>query len=242
MKQSVHVRNFGPSAARRSVGLFLLGLGLLLGPGTAAATPFSFTVNLAQSKVFINTMGNAYGSANITTPVLAFDVDYTAVGSSKPFTLTGLVLPSVLADVGSDFFSFSGLPASIAGTIDIVTGAITSAAIGGTMTENPPGSPTGSVAFAGLVLSTATTAGGDCSGLFSAIAGSPVNSAGSATMWGASCVNAAASLNGKWLIRTTLVGTFSPNPINLIPEPGTGALLASGISFVAWASRRRNHG
>jgi hypothetical protein len=239
MKQSVHVRNLGPGAARRSVGLLLLGLGLLLGPQTAVATPLSFTVNTSQSMVIINTMGNAFGSANITTPVLTFDVNFAAAGNAKPFTLTGLVLPSVFADVGSDFFSFSGLPASITGTINVVTGAILSAAIGGTVTKNPPGSPSGSVAFAGLVLSTGTTAGGDCSGAFSSIVGSPVNVAGTATMWGASCANAGAPLNGKWLIRVKLVGTFSPNPI---PEPGTGALVASGISFVAWASRRRNHG
>jgi hypothetical protein len=145
---------------------------------------------------------------------------------------------------GGISFSFTGLPASLTGSINVVTGAILVDPITGNIVKTPPGGAGGTVDLTNVTMGSpllSLTTGGlaaiSCPSSFDATSGSPVDGGASASLVGGACVNAGAGtpLNGPWLVRIALDGTFSPNPI---PEPGTALLLASGLSGIAWAGRR----
>ncbi len=160
---------------RFSVGM-LLALGMLLSPAAALATPATFTVS-PTSFVGVTAAGSLVGTAGYAPgTTLAFDINYGVGGSAKPFTLTGFFLPSVSG--GGVTYSFTGLPSVINGVIDVVSGALSTDPISGSVVRTPSvGSPSTPVPFGSpaFFLTTGNIPAGNCGGPYDSFNGTPVS-------------------------------------------------------------------
>jgi hypothetical protein len=221
---------------RFSLGM-LLALGLFLGPAAASATPATFTVS-PTSFVGVTAAGTLAGTQSYAPgTTFNFDINYGAAGSAKPFTLSGFFLPSVSG--AGVTYSFTGLPSVISGVIDIVSGALSTDPISGSVVRTPTiGSPSAPVPFGSpaFFLTTGNIPAGNCGGPYDSFSGSAVSASGSASILGTTCAAASPSLDGPWLVRLKLDGTFAPNPV---PEPGTAVMLVGGLAGIGWMGRRR---
>jgi hypothetical protein len=219
-------------AIRCSLGMLLLAAGLLAHPTTAGATPIVFTLS-----------GSSFDAVSEGGTALVGQGFFTAgtmitLSGGTSGTVTGLALPGLSG--GGVSYSFAAPSGSITYTLNQTTGELdfTNSIIASVTRTGPT-----TVAVTNpLTLATGTTnAGSPCGGLGTTpVHGSPATSpTGAVTLVGGSCGPADAGAGGPWLVQVKLIGTLSSN-WNVVPEPGTAALLGCGLGGIAWAGRLRS--